>query len=83
MLRKRKEKIASIYTFVGKKTSNVETLSYGDIGATVKLSNTNVNDTLSPNGDVKYAKIETKIKLSISNCIYFHVIFDNLSISNL
>ena len=57
-LKIQKEKIASIYTFVGKKTSNVETLSYGDIGATVKLSNTNVNDTLSPNGDVKYAKIE-------------------------
>ncbi len=53
-----KEKIASIYTFVGKKTSNVETLCYGDIGATVKLANTNVNDTLSPNGDIKYSKIE-------------------------
>ncbi|MBE6648994.1 MAG: elongation factor G [Ruminococcaceae bacterium] len=51
------EKIASIYTFVGKKTSNVETLCYGDIGATVKLANTNVNDTLS-SSNVKYAKIK-------------------------
>ncbi len=52
------EKIASIYTFVGKKTSNVETLCYGDIGATVKLTNTNVNDTLASSPDVKYAKIK-------------------------
>ena len=52
------EKIASIYTFVGKKTSNVETLCYGDIGATVKLSNTNVNDTLSASSKVNYEKIK-------------------------
>ncbi len=51
------EKIASIYTFVGKKTTNVETLCYGDIGATVKLANTNVNDTLASAAGVKYAKI--------------------------
>ncbi len=52
------EKIASIYTFVGKKTTNVDTLCYGDIGATVKLTNTNINDTLTSTQGIKYAKIK-------------------------
>ena len=52
------EKIASISTFVGKKQQNVEELCYGDIGATVKLVNTNVNDTLNASGNMKIAPIE-------------------------
>ncbi len=41
------EKIAKIVTCVGKTETEVDELAYGDIGCTVKLVNTNTNDTLA------------------------------------
>lgn len=41
------EKIARICTCVGKKEIEVDELATGDIGYTVKLVNTNINDTLA------------------------------------
>ncbi len=46
------EKIAKIYTVNGKKQTEVETLSCGDLGAMTKLANTNTGDTLG--GAVAY-----------------------------
>ncbi|MBE6679960.1 MAG: elongation factor G [Ruminococcaceae bacterium] len=51
------EKLAKIYTVVGKKQTEVEMLCCGDIGITAKLSNTNTNDTLSASGTVEYAHV--------------------------
>ena len=51
------EKLAHIYTIKGKKQTEVEELSCGDIGMTPKLANTNTNDTLAQNSDVMYKKI--------------------------
>lgn len=51
------EKLAHIYTIKGKKQTEVEELSCGDIGMTPKLANTNTNDTLAANCDVMYGKI--------------------------
>ncbi|MBO4277451.1 MAG: elongation factor G [Clostridia bacterium] len=44
------EKIARICTCVGKKEIEVDELATGDIGYTVKLVNTNINDTLVTGG---------------------------------
>ena len=54
------EKIARIVTMVGKKEVDVDELSFGDIGVTVKLANTCTNNTLSSNAQlgVTYAPIE-------------------------
>ncbi len=54
------EKFAHIYTINGKKQTEVEELSCGDIGMTAKLANTNTNDTLSSASDVKYKTITYK-----------------------
>ncbi|HBR32140.1 MAG TPA: elongation factor G, partial [Clostridiales bacterium] len=45
---------------VGTKETAVDELAYGDIGVTVKLVNTNINDTLSSDSSskIKYAPIE-------------------------
>ncbi len=51
------EKLAKIYTVVGKKQTEVDSLCCGDIGVTAKLSNTNTNDTLSQSGTVQYAHV--------------------------
>ncbi len=51
------EKMAHIYTIRGKKQTEVDSLSCGDIGMIAKLSNTNTNDTLSVDGTVRYRKI--------------------------
>jgi len=54
------EKFARLATCVGAKETTVDELAYGDIGVTVKLINTNMNDTLSSNAasKIKYAPIE-------------------------
>ena len=51
------EKFAHIYVMKGKKQTEVEELSCGDIGMVAKLSNTNTNDTLTWNSSFEYAKI--------------------------
>ncbi len=52
------EKLAHIYTVKGKKQTEVDELSCGDIGMVAKLANTNTNDTLTWNKDFSYAHIE-------------------------
>ncbi|HAN21437.1 MAG: elongation factor G [Clostridiales bacterium GWF2_36_10] len=54
------EKFARLATSVGAKETSVDELAYGDIGVTVKLIDTNINDTLSSdvNLKIKYAPIE-------------------------
>lgn len=54
------EKFAHIYTVKGKKQTEVEELSCGDIGVTTKLVNTKTNDTLCVSGDTEYRKINFK-----------------------
>ncbi|MEG1743292.1 MAG: elongation factor G, partial [Clostridia bacterium] len=44
------EKIARLATTIGKKEAEVDELAYGDLGCTVKLVNTNTNDTLAVSG---------------------------------
>ncbi|HPT84924.1 MAG TPA: elongation factor G [Bacillota bacterium] len=52
------EKFGHIYTIRGKKQTEVDALSCGDIGMTAKLSNTNTNDTLTASStDIVYKKI--------------------------
>lgn len=51
------EKIAHIYTIKGKKQTEVDSLSCGDIGMLAKLAGTNTNDTLSTNPTLKYAPV--------------------------
>ncbi|MBQ0125249.1 MAG: elongation factor G [Clostridiales bacterium] len=52
------EKFAHIYTICGKKQTEVDSLSLGDIGMTAKLVNTNTNDTLTAGGtDKPFKKI--------------------------
>ena len=51
------EKFAHIYTVKGKKQTEVEELSCGDIGMVAKLNKTNTNDTLTIGGSVEYAPI--------------------------
>lgn len=51
------EKMIHIYTIRGKKQAEVDELACGDIGVTAKLANTNTNDTLSANSQVRYAPI--------------------------
>ncbi len=50
------EKLSHIYTVKGKKQTEVEELSCGDIGMVSKLTNTNTNDTLTWNTDFSYKK---------------------------
>ncbi|MBQ9761163.1 MAG: elongation factor G [Clostridia bacterium] len=52
------EKLAHIYEMKGKKQTEVEELSCGDIGMVAKLTDTNTNDTLSWNTEFCYKKIE-------------------------
>ncbi len=52
------EKLAHIYTVKGKKQTEVDELSCGDIGMVAKLNNTNTNDTLTWNKDFSYSHIE-------------------------
>ena len=54
------EKIARLAVCAGAKETAVEELAYGDIGVTVKLLNTNINDTLSSDASsgLKYSPIE-------------------------
>ncbi len=47
-----KERITQIYTFAGKNREKLEKIVAGDIGAFIKLKDTNTNDTLS-NKDIK------------------------------
>ena len=50
------EKFSHIYTICGKKQTEVDALSMGDIGMTTKLANTNTNDTLTAGGLTKSFK---------------------------
>ena len=52
------EKLSHIYEMKGKKQTEVDELSCGDIGMVAKLSDTNTNDTLSWNTEFCYSKIE-------------------------
>lgn len=53
------EKFSHIYTICGKKQTEVDALSLGDIGMTAKLINTNTNDTLTADDAAKqYKKID-------------------------
>jgi len=52
------EKLAHIYVMKGKKQTEVEELSCGDIGMVAKLSNTNTNDTLTWNKEFSYSHIK-------------------------
>ncbi len=49
------EKMSHIYTVMGKKQTEVDSLCCGDIGVVTKLGNTNTGDTLSVSGEVEYA----------------------------
>lgn len=51
------EKLAHIYVMKGKKQTEVEELSCGDIGMVAKLGNTNTNDTLTWNKDFSYSHV--------------------------
>jgi len=53
------EKFARLATAIGSKEIAVDEFAYGDIGVTVKLVNTNINDTLASDASaqVKYAPI--------------------------
>ncbi len=51
------EKMAHIYTLLGKNQTEVDELACGDIGMIAKLINTNTNDTLSAGGVGAYAPI--------------------------
>ncbi|MCI8332011.1 MAG: elongation factor G [Clostridiales bacterium] len=51
------EKLAHIYTICGKKQTEVDSLSCGDIGVVAKLSAA-TNDTLSVSGKLTYQKIQ-------------------------
>ncbi len=42
-----KERISQIFAFAGKNREKIEKLVAGDIGATIKLKNTNINNTLN------------------------------------
>lgn len=55
------EKLARIYTIKGKKQTEVDALSCGDIGMTAKLVDTNTNDTLTNSGTIQYKKIKYPI----------------------
>ena len=52
------EKFAKIYTICGKKQTETDSLSCGDLGVISKLTNTNTNDTLCQSSDMEYRKIE-------------------------
>ncbi len=51
------EKLAHIYVVNGKKQTEVDELACGDIGMVAKLTNTNTNDTLTWNKELKFAPI--------------------------
>lgn len=51
------EKLSKIYTMRGKKQTEVNELTCGDIGMIAKLTATNTNDTLTASGTAKYAPV--------------------------
>lgn len=57
------EKMARVATCVGFKETPVDELAYGDIGVTIKLANTNINDTLSSDAElkIKYTPIKMPV----------------------
>jgi len=63
------ERIGQVYTVCGKKRTEVAEIPAGDIGATVKLKTTNINDTLAEkNFNVIYRKIEypnPKVRIAV------------------
>ncbi len=52
------ERVGQVYQLMGKNRDEVETLVAGDIGATVKLKNTSVGDTLGAKGAAALPVIE-------------------------
>ena len=55
-----KERITQLFVFAGKNREKVDKMVAGDIGATIKLKNTNTNDTLNAvkNADLKIVPID-------------------------
>ncbi len=51
------EKLAHFSTIVGKKSTEVSSLSCGDIGVITKLAGTGTGDTLSESGEAEYAGV--------------------------
>lgn len=47
-----KERITQIYTFAGKNREKLESIQAGDIGAFIKLKDTNTNDTLTSGNEM-------------------------------
>jgi elongation factor G len=65
---KNKERLTQLYVTAGKNRAKVGKLVAGDIGATVKLKNTKVNDTLSLSGDIELPELtfpEPKFRTAI------------------
>lgn len=57
--RSQQERFGQLFILNGKKRTEVEELKAGDLGATVKLKHTKINDTLFVKGnETKYPKIE-------------------------
>lgn len=53
------ERVGQLYTILGKNRTEIEHLEAGDLGATVKLKTTQINDTLCQKGlEAKYPAIE-------------------------
>lgn len=63
------ERISQVFVVAGKKREEVSELMAGDIGATVKLKTTNINDTLhEKNFNVTFKKIEypnPKVRIAV------------------
>ena len=63
------ERLNQIFVVNGKKRNEISSILAGDIGATVKLKNTNINDTLHSKGfDVDFVEIDypkPKIRLAV------------------
>lgn len=53
----RKERIAHVYTMMGKETSDVTAVPAGDIAVIPKLGDVVTNDTLSATGDIAFAPL--------------------------
>lgn len=53
----RKERIAHVYTMMGKETSDVTAVPAGDIAVIPKLGDVVTNDTLSASGDIAFAPL--------------------------
>lgn len=63
------ERFGGVYVVTGKKREEISELIAGDIGATVKLKNTNISDTLHEKGfNVKFSPVEyptSKVRTAI------------------